>query len=191
MATRDTGKTKPIRPLRMGGQTCRLRPAQANCAERTQLGGFVRLSLRALCVSVVKIPQTKPIGAKRSRGQQPAFPLFSASFVFCGYHQFGFGRTSTRREPPGFPLREETPCGVTTNTAVPCQTKPIGHPAGTGSRAAWGPRALFATNEPNWEGGFRLEVGSGKKTRRTCGERGHSPYQGLSRQTKPIGASRP
>jgi hypothetical protein len=24
-----------------------------------------------------------------------------------------------------FPLREETPCGVTTNTAVPCQTKPI------------------------------------------------------------------
>ena len=31
-----TGKTKPIRPLRMGGQTCRLRPAQANCAKRTQ-----------------------------------------------------------------------------------------------------------------------------------------------------------
>ena len=27
-----------------------------------------------------------------------------------------------------FPLREETPCGVTTNTAGPCETKPI--PAG-------------------------------------------------------------
>jgi hypothetical protein len=26
---------------------------------------------------------------------------------------------------PVFPLREETPCGVTTNTPVPCQTKPI------------------------------------------------------------------
>lgn len=32
----DTGETKPILPLRIGGQTCRLRPAQANCAKQTQ-----------------------------------------------------------------------------------------------------------------------------------------------------------
>jgi len=36
-----TGKTNPILPLRIAdwGQTCRLRPAQANCAKQTQLAG--------------------------------------------------------------------------------------------------------------------------------------------------------
>ena len=48
-----------------------------------------------------------------------ALPLFSASFVSFGYHQFR--------------LREETPCGVTTNAAVPCQTKPIREECQVGS----------------------------------------------------------
>jgi hypothetical protein len=58
-------------------------------------------------------------------------PLFSASFVSFGYHQFGFGsgkgqaNKGRRRAFRGFPLREETPCGVTTNAVVPRQTKPI------------------------------------------------------------------
>ena len=57
--------------------------------------------------------QTKPIGAKRSRGRATGLSLFSASFVSFGYPQFGCDRTSARREPPG------------TYGEHSCQTKPI------------------------------------------------------------------
>jgi hypothetical protein len=58
------------------------------------------------CRSVLSVsPWSRFVPNEANRGeevtrQQPVFPLFSAFFVLCGYHQFGFGRTPARREAP-------------------------------------------------------------------------------------------
>ena len=50
--------------------------------------------------------------------------------------------------PLRLPLREETPCGVTTNTAWPCQTNPIGPSGGHRISRGLGPRAPFVQTNP-------------------------------------------
>ena len=71
-----------------------------------------------------------------------------------------------------------------------CRTKrsQFGHPAVTGSLAVWGPRALFVQTNPI---GGRCRLEMARKQRRTCGERGRSPYQGLRAKRSQFGGLRP
>ena len=133
------------------------------------------------------VVQTKPIERAGTLALPRAVAPNEANF---GESQVGSGKfqanKSRRRVLRVFPLREETPCGVTTNTAGPCETKPIG-------RAGTLPPGTVAPNEANWQRSFKLEVASGKGTQRTHAQR-VSPRlgAGVACETKPIsGVPRP
>jgi hypothetical protein len=82
---------------------------------------------------------------------------------------FLYKRTQFRAAPAASPfaLREETPCGVTTNTAVPYQTKPMSGEFQVGSgkfQGNKGPRrVLRGCRAKRSQLGGRFQVGSGKR----------------------------
>ena len=98
----DTGETKPIIPLRIGGQTCRLRPAQANCVKQTQFPAG-------------KIPQHSTIPSFRYSKREPT-----------AQNKANFGRLPAAGRGPAAPNKANWRAGTLARPGPLCETNPIG-----------------------------------------------------------------